>query len=425
MPGRIEKTVFISYRRTNLPWALFVYQNLTMHGYDVFFDYQSIDNGNVERVILDNIRARAHFIVVLTPSALENCNKPGDWLRREIETAMEENRNIVPLMVENFDFGSTLVKEALTGKLSALSNYNGLSVPNAYALEAMDRLRERYLNKTLSDVPTPVLHLEAQQITDTQKAAASEAAPVNEDQLTAQSWFERGYVFAGSGNFSEAIRCFTTAIRIDKDFTEAFVNRGLSFWGSGNFEDATNDFNQAIHLNPTSVLAYYGRGLVRGERKDKRSLKGSLADFNKAIHLDPDFAGAYIGRGITQFKNGDFDLALLDFNKALEFTPSSTESSYLSFKYRGNVHYAKDEFNDAVSDYSKAIKLAPRNPHTYLLRAVAWAAEGNFPKSSADYRKYLAFGGGTGDQLQKELEKFLQDKASEPTKKKSTRKSSK
>ncbi|MEW6405427.1 MAG: toll/interleukin-1 receptor domain-containing protein [Chloroflexota bacterium] len=45
--GRIEKTVFISYRRTNLPWALFIYQNLTMHGYDVFFDYLSIDIGQI------------------------------------------------------------------------------------------------------------------------------------------------------------------------------------------------------------------------------------------------------------------------------------------------------------------------------------------------------------------------------------------
>lgn len=27
----IEKTVFISYRRTNAPWALAIYQNLTSH----------------------------------------------------------------------------------------------------------------------------------------------------------------------------------------------------------------------------------------------------------------------------------------------------------------------------------------------------------------------------------------------------------
>ena len=133
--GRIEKTVFISYRRTNLPWALFIYQNLTMHGYDVFFDYQSIDSGNFEKVILENIKARAHFLVILTPSALERCKKPDDWLRREIETAMDEKRNIVPLMMEGFDFGSPLVKEALTGKLAVLSGINALSVPRFMQLK--------------------------------------------------------------------------------------------------------------------------------------------------------------------------------------------------------------------------------------------------------------------------------------------------
>jgi len=197
--GRIEKTVFISYRRTNLPWALFVYQNLTMHGFDVFFDYQSIDSGNFESVILDNIRARAHFIIILTPSALENCNKTGDWLRREIETAIDENRNIIPFMVDNFDFGSQAVKNALTGKLKILSTYNGLPVHNAYVFEAMERLRNRFLNKALSDVPKSVLRVEARKITEMQKEAANNAplvdiekeladAPIEALDLSASTW---------------------------------------------------------------------------------------------------------------------------------------------------------------------------------------------------------------------------------------------
>ena len=199
MTGRIEKTVFISYRRTNLPWALFVYQNLTMHGYDVFFDYQSIDSGNFESVILDNIRARAHFIVILSPSALENCNKPDDWLRREIETAIDENRNIIPFMVESFDFGSQVVKNALTGKLKILSTYNGLPVQNTYVFEAMQRLRNRYLNKALSDVPKATLRVNARKITEMQKAAANNAplvdiekeladTPIEALDLSARTW---------------------------------------------------------------------------------------------------------------------------------------------------------------------------------------------------------------------------------------------
>src|SRR5215211_3034338 len=115
--GRIEKTVFISYRRTNLPWALAIYQNLTANGYDVFFDYQSINSGDFEKIILENIKARAHFLVLLTPSALERCKHPGDWLRREIETGIDEKRNIIPLFLEGFDFGNPSISQYLTGEI--------------------------------------------------------------------------------------------------------------------------------------------------------------------------------------------------------------------------------------------------------------------------------------------------------------------
>ena len=40
--ARVEKTVFISYRRSDFPWALAIYQHLTHNGFDVFFDYKGI-----------------------------------------------------------------------------------------------------------------------------------------------------------------------------------------------------------------------------------------------------------------------------------------------------------------------------------------------------------------------------------------------
>src|SRR4051812_22688676 len=97
--GRIEKTVFLSYRRTDIPWALAIFKDLTHHGYDVFFDFNGIASGDFERVILENITARAHFLVLLTPSSLERCDDPADWLRREIESALANKRNVVPLMM--------------------------------------------------------------------------------------------------------------------------------------------------------------------------------------------------------------------------------------------------------------------------------------------------------------------------------------
>jgi hypothetical protein len=153
--GRIEKTVFISYRRTDEPWALAVFQHLTQHGYDVFIDYDGIASGKFETVILENIRARAHFLVLLTPTALERCADPDDWMRREIEAALETRRNIVPLMLERFDFGAPAVASQLTGKLAALKQYSGLPVPEGYFPQAMERLRSKFLNVSVDTVLQP------------------------------------------------------------------------------------------------------------------------------------------------------------------------------------------------------------------------------------------------------------------------------
>src|ERR1017187_3230064 len=219
---RIERTVFLSYRRTNIPWALAIFQNLTQHGYDVFFDYNGIASGDFERVILANITARAHFLVLLTPSALERCDDPADWLRREIETALAGQRNTVPLMLEGFDFGTPRIAGQLTGKLAALKGYNGLSIPPEDFMEAMNRLRDRYLNVPLTAVLHPV-SLSAQRAATEQKAAAKAAPAVREEELTAQQWFERGFAAA---DVDEKLRFYSEAIRLKPDYVVALNNRG-------------------------------------------------------------------------------------------------------------------------------------------------------------------------------------------------------
>src|SRR5215831_9840056 len=235
--ARIEKTVFISYRRTNVSWALAIFQNLKQHRYDVFFDFKGIAGGDFAKVIFGNIRSRAHFLVLLTPSALKRCGDPGDWLRREIETALRIKRNIVPLMLEGFDFSTPAIAKQLTGKLAALKRYNALNVPADFFVEAMNRLRQQYLNvplKTVLHPPSP----SAQRATKKQQAAADIAPSVSKKELAAQQWFERG-------------------------FETADPDERLRF------------YNQAIHLKPDHALAFYNRGLAR---LDKGDLKGALRD---------------------------------------------------------------------------------------------------------------------------------------------------
>jgi len=172
--ARIEKTVFISYRRKDISWALAVYQYLTSQKYDVFFDFSSLSSGDFEQVIVSNIKARAHFVLILTPTALDRCNEPGDWLRREIEIAVDEKRNIIPLFFDGFSFGSPSVAEKLTGKLGTIKRYNGLDIPSGYFMEGMERLRGRYLNVPLDAVIHPV-STEVRKVVKEEQVAADKA----------------------------------------------------------------------------------------------------------------------------------------------------------------------------------------------------------------------------------------------------------
>ena len=310
--GRIEKTVFISYRRTNIPWALAIYQNLTAHGYDVFFDYDSIASGDFEQVILGNIRARAHFLVVLTPSALERCVNTDDWLRREIETALDEKRNIVPIFLEGFDFGSPSISKYLTGKLETLKKYNGQNVPAGFFDEAMGKIREKFLNVPLDSVLHPV-SATVQKEVKKQQVSASEATQVKEKELTAQEWFEKGYK---STNSDEKIHCYTEAIRIKPDYAEPYNNRGIARYAKGDLDGAIKDYTRSIELkNPEIYLPYNNRGLARSAKGD---LDGAIKDYTEAIRLKSDYANAYRNRGIAWDNKSDYYSAIADYQKCLE-----------------------------------------------------------------------------------------------------------
>lgn len=140
-----QQTVFISYRRTlSKHLARLVYKDLRSHGWDVFLDVNTMDSGDFDRIILNQIGARAHFILLISPDSLARCATPGDWVLREIEEAVRLNRNIVPIVEDCADF--TREMAYLPPALRAvMTKKNALALPDSYFDEGMERLRTRFL----------------------------------------------------------------------------------------------------------------------------------------------------------------------------------------------------------------------------------------------------------------------------------------
>ena len=93
--------VFISYRREGgRDIARNIYERLSLAGYNTFFDYNSIQNGEFNRQIYDAIDQADDFVFILSRNALDRCVHAEDWVRLEIEYALSKNKNIVLLSTE-------------------------------------------------------------------------------------------------------------------------------------------------------------------------------------------------------------------------------------------------------------------------------------------------------------------------------------
>lgn len=78
--------VFVSYRRSNgSQLASLLKVHLQLRGFSVFIDVERLEAGKFDNNLLQSIRQAKHFLLVLTPFALDRCkhdNEQKDWVHR-------------------------------------------------------------------------------------------------------------------------------------------------------------------------------------------------------------------------------------------------------------------------------------------------------------------------------------------------------
>jgi hypothetical protein len=124
----VNHDVFISYRRdSGAAEARLLRQSLMARGVKVFLDVTDLRRGYFDDELLKRISAAPNFIAVLTPGALDRCVEAQDWMRQEIAHAIRERRNIVPVIVGEFEFPS-----ALPDDLTNLPRHQGIQYSHQY-----------------------------------------------------------------------------------------------------------------------------------------------------------------------------------------------------------------------------------------------------------------------------------------------------
>ena len=132
--------IFISYKRISLPIANNLYYRLTTKGYSTFFDLEEMRNDDFDKQLLHYIGNAKDVFVILEEHSLDAC-KDGtwetDWFCREIIFALEQNKHIIPILLNGYEMPK---EEDLPDKLKRLTKQDAPKFDFAYLSEYIERL---------------------------------------------------------------------------------------------------------------------------------------------------------------------------------------------------------------------------------------------------------------------------------------------
>jgi len=164
---------------------------------------------------------------------------------------------------------------------------------------------------------------------------------------TVEYHYKRGLVLYKLNNYTEGVKEFDTAIRMDPDRTNSYVNRGKGLMELKLWEEACRDFEKAVNLDSRDTSNYLNLAMAQYQLGD---YKGAVETNTEVIILAPHKAKGYYNRGIAYGVMKEYDKAIADFNQAIAINPKYAEA----FFNRGLAYYFSGDQKAACEDWELA-----------------------------------------------------------------------
>ena len=203
-------------------------------------------------------------------------------------------------------------------------------------------------------------------------------------QYNKEYFFWMGRQFMMNNDYQEAIRTLNVLLRFDRDAYEGYFLRGIAKYNLDDLLGADDDFTTAIKKNPVFTNAYTYRAVTRSRLGN---YDDALKDFHEAIELRPDLPGPYYSRGVTRLLNEQYEEAISDFNMFLR-QEKKVADAYIN---RGICHlYLKDTLQ-AYEDFNTAIRTNREDPNGYNRRGVLYMQQERYAEAETDFNTAIEY----------------------------------
>lgn len=126
---------------------------------------------------------------------------------------------------------------------------------------------------------------------------------------------------------------------------------------------------------PNAYVLYNFMGIAY---KSLKNIDGAIWAYSKSIDVYPS-EPPYYNRGKIWFENKDYNRAITDFTKALEYLNKdkpadekiAQERFFDLYAYRGYSYMGLEDYGKAIADFDMAVQIKKTNPYVYFNRSRA------------------------------------------------------
>ena len=120
------------------------------------------------------------------------------------------------------------------------------------------------------------------------------------------------------GNYDEAVRLISEAVKVSPDEARYYNDRGVAHKRAGRLDDALEDYSKALKLKPDYVYALNNRAVVYLE---KGTYDRAIRDCTEALKHGEMLSKIYTNRGMAYAGMGDHAKAVADYQLAISHRP--------------------------------------------------------------------------------------------------------
>lgn len=175
-----------------------------------------------------------------------------------------------------------------------------------------------------------------------------------------------GLIYYNNSRFEDAIRCFSKAVEINPNYTEATLNLSVVYNELGQFDKSGEIYMMAKNTKGEthSYLDPFVKGKLANMHdslatiyKDLGYYREAAEEYRKALRLRPDFADIKTNLGAVYRDMKDYHAAIKEFEEAIKANPD-----YPAARIQlGLTYYVMGHHERAKTEWLKVLRKSPDN----------------------------------------------------------------